>query len=538
MERADLELESIPNAVRVAASRYGADEALVGQHRRWTFAKLEEEMLAAVRAAMAAGIRPGDRAAIWAPNCPEWILAALGILGAGGVLVPVNTRFRGHEAAYVLRKSGASALFVTAPFLGVDYLAMLREADPELAVHRNTIVLDGPPDGGDAQCRSWERFVVEGEAVALDDAAARVASVRAEDVSDIMFTSGTTGMPKGVVLTHGQSLRTYGWLGGQFTFRRGDRYLIVPPFFHTFGYKAGWLACIMFGMAAIPQSVFTPAEVLERIATERVSVLLGPPTLYLDLINHPARRQYDLTSLRVATPSATIVPVELVRQLRGTLGFDVVLTAYGLTEATSVVTSCGPKDDPEDIATSVGRAMDGVEVVVVDDDGHHLPPGSPGEVLVRGFNVTRGYWEDPEATAAVIDAAGWLHTGDIGILDERGYLRIVDRKKDLFIVGGFNVAPAEVEAVLREHPGVAEVAVVGVPDARLGEVGVAFVVPSPDAPAGSIDEAEVVAWARARLANFKVPRRVIVTGQLPKNASMKVLKSELREQAVAVTAPG
>jgi acyl-CoA synthetase (AMP-forming)/AMP-acid ligase II len=501
-----------------SAARFGDAEAVVDLDAgvRWSFTEVADRMVASVRAAIASGVSPGDRVALWAPNSADWIVAALGVLGAGGVVVPLNTRFRGPEAKYIVERSGASAVITVPGFLGNDYVRMLRESGVDLPV-----VLLGPDSAEGAT--SWAEYEAAAAQVTEGQARDRIRSVRGDDLSDIMFTSGTTGDPKGVMLTHGQGLRAYGWLTDVFTFRPGDRYLIIPPFFHTFGYKCGWMACLMQGVTAIPQAVFDVDTVLRRLSSERVSILLGPPTLFNDVIRHPGRNEFDLSRLRVAVPSAAGVPAALYGQLRDELGFEVVLSAYGLTEATSLVTSSAPGDDLEQIANSVGRPARDVEVRLVDQDGHDVPAGAPGEVLVRGYNVTRGYWRDPDATAAAIDPDGWLRTGDVGTFNERGFLKIVDRKKDMFIVGGFNAYPAEIEHVLRRHPGVVDAAVIGVPDERLGEVGVAFVI-GPD-----LAEAEVIDWARERLANYKVPRHVMLVEDLPRNPSMKVVKPRLRE---------
>jgi acyl-CoA synthetase (AMP-forming)/AMP-acid ligase II len=340
-----------------------------------------------------------------------------------------------------------------------------------------------------------------------------------------MFTSGTTGHPKGVRCTHAQTLRAFTDWSDAVGLRRGDRYLIVLPFFHSFGYKAGWLASIIAGATIYPQPTFDVAEVLARVERERITVLPGPPSLYQAILVHPDRARFDLSSLRLAVTGAAVIPVALVRRMRDDLGFEIVLTGYGLTEATGVSTICRVGDDPDTVATTSGRAIPGISVRVVDDAGAEVPRGQPGEVVVRGYSVMQGYDGDPAATAEVIDAGGWLHTGDIGVMDERGYLRITDRKKDMFIVGGFNAYPAEIENALLEHPAIARVAVVGAPDDRLGEVGVAFVVLRPGAP---LEPGELIAWSRPRIANYKVPRRVIVVDDLPVNATGKVLKYELR----------
>jgi acyl-CoA synthetase (AMP-forming)/AMP-acid ligase II len=333
------------------------------------------------------------------------------------------------------------------------------------------------------------------------------------------------------MLTHGQSLRAHGWLSRVLDFRPGDRYLIIPPFFHTFGYKAGWMACIVHGVTAIPQRVLDVDEVLRTVAAEKVSILMGPPTLFSDILDAPGRRDHDLSSLRVAMASAAQVPPSLIGRMRDELGAQVSISCYGLTEATSLATTTIPGvDEVADVVDTVGRAALDVELRIVDDAGRDVPTGAAGELLIRGYNVMRGYFDDAEQTAAAITTDGWLHTGDVATLDERGFLRIVDRKKDVVVVGGFNVYPAEVERMLSAHPDAAEIAVVAVPDDRLGEVPVAFVVPRPGA---ALTAEGFLAWASETIANFKVPRRVIVVDALPRNASMKVLKNELRDRAAS-----
>jgi acyl-CoA synthetase (AMP-forming)/AMP-acid ligase II len=526
--RYDEQCRSIPHAVRLAAQRFGPLEALVEDDLRLSFTELEQQMLTSVRAMLALGVRPGDRIAIWAPNSARWIIAALGVLGAGGILVPVNTRFRGQETAYVLEKSGAGGLVVVTDFLDQDYLGMLRAAAPDASVLQKGWVLVASGPAGDGEI-GWDHFVAGASSVPEERAQAAIDAVDSSTVSDIMFTSGTTGHPKGVVLTHGQSLRAHGWLAKVMDFRAGDRYLIVPPFFHTFGYKAGWMACIVHGVASLPMAVFDTRKVLETIEREKISILLGPPTIFQGVLDSPERSGFDLSSLRVTMSAATNVPPILFRRISEELGPEVTVSCYGLTEATSLVTTTYPfVDGFDDMTTTVGRPAWQVEVRIVDPAGAEVPRGTPGELLCRGWNVMQGYWEDPEKTAEVIDPDGWLHTGDVAVMDERGFVRITDRIKDMVIVGGFNVSPAEVERVLADHPAVSDVAVVGRPDERLGEVPVAFVVARPGAEP---DPETIVTWAGERLANFKVPRRVWVVAQLPRNASMKVLKHQLRATA-------
>ncbi|MER5787440.1 FadD3 family acyl-CoA ligase [Streptomyces sp. NPDC001980] len=520
--RHDQEFRSIPNVIRVAARRFGDAPALVDGAVRLTFRELEKRMVQAVRAALALGIGPGDRVGLCAPNCAEWIVAAVGIQGAGGVVVPLNTRFKAQEISYILRKSGARALFAAASFLGTDYIADLRRADPELPALATAVSLLGPP--ADATL-GWQDFLDAGAATAPSAAHAAIDRIAPDDLSDVMFTSGTTGHPKGVTLTHGQSLRAYGWMSTEYTFDASDTFLVIPPFFHCFGYKAGWLASLMHGVTVIPMAVFDAGRALRIIADERVSILLGPPTIFHDLLDHPDRPSYDLSSLRVSMTGGTTIPEALIRAMKKELTFDIVLSAYGLTESSALVTSTRVGDPEETVARTTGRPVPDVEVRIADDTGQDVGAGRDGEILVRGYNVTRGYWEDPEATAATIDPGGWLHTGDIGRLDADGNLAVVDRKKEMFIVGGFNAYPAEIEKLLLGCEAIAQVAVVGVPDERLGEVGCAFVVPRPGADP---TEREVIAWAREHMANFKVPRRVRFVAGLPRNASQKVLKDELR----------
>jgi HIP---CoA ligase len=527
--RGDLEWGTIPHLLRSSADRFSAREAIVDVSDRTTlsFTGLAAAAHDAARAFMSLGIERGDRVAIWAPNIWEWVVAALGLQSAGGVLVPLNTRFKGREAAYILGKSRAKALVTITGFLDTDYVALLRDAvdvASELPDLETIVVSRGDaPDG----TRSWAEFLDRGSAIGSAEAEVRGLSVEPDDLSDILFTSGTTGSPKGAMLTHAQTLRAYRDWSEVVGLRDRDRYLIVNPFFHAFGYKAGWLASLMMGATVLPQAVFDADQVLARVPRDRVTVLPGPPTLYQTILNHPARDKHDLSSLRLSVTGAAAIPVELIMRMRRELTFEMIITGYGLTEACGIATMCRYADDPETIANTSGRAIPGVDVRVVDDEGTEVARGEPGEVVIRGYNVMLGYLDEPEETAAAIDADGWLHTGDVGVMDERGYLRITDRTKDMFIVGGFNAYPAEIENLVLRNEDVAQVAVVGVADDRMGEVGMAFVVLRPDAQATS---EELVAWCRNEMANYKAPRHVEIVDALPLNAMGKVLKYELRDR--------
>ena len=541
--RGDLQWETIPSLVEDAAARFGETEALVDAHGphgtiiRLTFDQLAEDVAAATRALIANGIERGDRVAIWAPNSAAWVVAALGAVGAGAVLVPLNTRFKGAEAAYILRSSGARIIFTVRGFLGIDYPAMLAKAVAEgdtLPDLERVVLLQGDEDPGSTRRRqgdpviAWSDFVQEGTTVGEDVAAGRTASISSGDPCDLIYTSGTTGRPKGVLNTHGQTLRSFATWAEVTGLEKGDRYLVVNPFFHTFGYKAGVLACLMRGATIVAEPVFDVDAVRSRIAEEHISVLAGPPTIYQSILSHPDATGPALTSLRLAVTGAAVIPIELVQRMQSELGIESVLTGYGLTEATGVVTMCRRGDSVETIARTSGRAIPDVEVQVVDADNQEVPPGQNGEILVRGYTLMSGYWDAPAGTEEVIDADGWLHTGDVGTMDEHGNIAITDRLKDMYVAGGFNAYPAEIEAVLGGHPGVDQVAVIGIPDDRLGEVGCAYVVVADGASADDV-VADLADWSRDRLANYKVPRVVKIVDALPLNAAGKVLKRELRQ---------
>jgi len=513
---------TIPRTLARAAELWPEVPALLDGNVELDFRSLAAASEQAARAFIAAGIERGDRVAIWAPNGWRWVVAALGLQSVGAVLVTLNTRFKAAEASYVLAKSETKIVCTIGDFLGMNYADAV--AGEELPTLEGIVLLEGES----ANASSWEDFLTRGESIEPGVARARALEVDAEDLADLIFTSGTTGAPKAVMTAHGQNLKVFDVWSTAAGLTAGDRYLIINPFFHSFGYKAGWLSCLIQGATAIPEAVFDVEKVLGRIEHEKITFMPGPPTIYQAMLAYPDRDRFDLSSLRTALTGAAAIPVELVHRMHDELGFEIVLTAYGLTESSGTVSVCQIGDDPETIATTSGRAIPDTEVICVDSDGKEVPRGKSGEIWVRGYNVMRGYFNDPEETAKAIDAEGWLHTGDVGIMDERGYIQITDRIKDMFIMGGFNVYPAEVENLLFQHEEIAQAAVIGVPDERMGEVGMAFVVPTPGA---SLDADAVVAWSREHMANFKVPRFVEVVDALPTNASGKIMKFELRERA-------
>lgn len=524
------DLGTIPRMVRASAVRFGSADALVDGDRRWSFSAVEEQMLAVARSFIASGVEPGDRIAVWAPNSVDWVILATGAHAAGAWLVPLNTRLKGDEAAYILAKTDARMLFAADGFLDSDYSGSVTAVDPGLRALRGLVRMP-PPTGTTEKGDDWKAFLARGDTIDSSAVDSRIAAASPNDVSDIIFTSGTTGAPKGVMLRHGASLRGYRIFADRFGLDEGDRYVIPTPFFHCFGYKAGWMASLMAGSVAFPVPVFDAEAMLELIQRERITHVPGPPTMFVGMLDHPRRSAFDLSSLQHAMIGAASIPAVLVDRVREHLGVNAILSAYGLTENHGLATLTEPDDPADIVSTTVGRPLPDIEVRIVDDDGNDVTPGDDGDLLLRGPFLMSGYFDDEEATAAAI-VDGWLHTGDVGHFDGDGYLHITDRKKDLFIVGGFNVAPAEVEKALLGMGGVAQVAVVGMPDAYFGEVGAAFVVPQ---EAIDLTADAVSAYAREHLANYKVPRRVEIVSTLPLNATGKVRKDELRLRIVEST---
>jgi acyl-CoA synthetase (AMP-forming)/AMP-acid ligase II len=513
---------TIPAVAAAAADRFGDRTAIEDGNARLTWAELFEEARTFGAALVASGVEPGDRVGIWAFNSVRWVVSLLGLSQAGAVLVPINTRFKGGEAADLLTRSRVRALVTVTDFVGTDYLDMLRGTGTELPDLETVVVAAGQVPSG---TESWDGFMDRAGRTDRADVERRCARLGADDPSDILFTSGTTGVPKGVVMTHGRSLCVATDWVAMTGLGVDDRYLMVNPYFHMFGLKAGILACVASGATMLPEPVFDVDRILGRVDQDQVTVLPGPPTLYQSILDHPRRAQHRLSSLRVAVTGAADIPVELVRRIHEELPFSTVVTGYGLTEAgTAAATS--PGDDPETIATTVGRPRPGFELRIVGDGGD-LPAGRAGEVVLRGGSVMAGYLDDPEATGRALSPDGWLRTGDIGVVDDAGYLHIVGRAKDMYIVGGFNAYPAEIENFLLRHPDIVQAAVIGIPDERLGEVGMAFVVTRTGSESGS----DIIKWCRNEMANYKVPRLVELVDELPVNATGKVMKDVLRQRA-------
>jgi acyl-CoA synthetase (AMP-forming)/AMP-acid ligase II len=481
--------DTLPGVLRDAAERFGDHPAFVDGDRHISFADLLARVQATARGYASLGFAPGDRLVLWGPNSIDWVVAALATSYAGGVLIPANSRYTAHEVADIVERTDARLVVVADGFLDRTQIADLTPLVPGRALLDITAL---PTEGPDVE--------------------ARADAVSPDDVADILFTSGTTGRPKGAMSAHRQTIgvaRAWAEVAG---IRPDDRYLVVNPFFHSFGYKIGIVVGLLTGATLYPMPTFDLEQTMSLISSAGITVFPGAPALYQSMLAVD-RSAHDLRSLRLAVTGAAMIPVVLIERMKDELGFDDVLTAFGMTEAV-VVTMCRQGDDAETIATTSGRAIPGMETRI----------GEDGELLVRGDHVMLGYLDDPEATAAAVDADGWLHTGDVGSLDEAGNLRITDRLKDMYISGGFNVYPAEVEQALLRADGVQDVAVIGVPDERMGEVGKAFIV-------GEVSTGELLEFAKERLANFKIPRYVETVDALPRNLSGKVLKNELRSRS-------
>ncbi|MEY2777341.1 MAG: hypothetical protein RLY30_1439 [Pseudomonadota bacterium] len=495
----------------MAASRWPKRSAVVDQGLTLSFEDLARHVAGLRMALSQAGLRPGMVVALCGPNSWQWIVQALALQSLGCILLPLSTRLREAELRDILQRSRASAVISVRQFLDFDYEGLFQGLQSHMDFR--------------LWCWEWPKgaqILLAGPGVWRQEA---VDPVQETAVADLMFTSGTTGRPKGVLSSQGQNTRAFGAWTEVVGLREDDRYLIVNPFFHAFGYKAGWLSALIRGACVYPMAIFDARAALATIEREQISFLPGPPTLFHALLDHPEREQFNLTSLRVAVTGAATIPPSLIGRMREELHFKTVTTAYGLTECSGVATVCDPQASDDKISTTSGRALPGVEVECHRPDGTRCAPDEVGEIVIRGFNVMQGYFEDERATQEAIDPQGWLHTGDVGALDSEGYLKITDRLKDMYISGGFNCYPAEIERLMHGHPSVSQAAVIGAPDARLGELGVAFVVKKPEA---ALSEADFQAWCKTVMSNYKVPRRVVFVDRLPLNAAGKVQKAELR----------
>lgn len=512
---------TLPRMLRDQAERHPGDVVVAERDGpRLTLAELRERASGVARRLMALGVAPGDRVAMWGVNSAAWVTHAFGIWDAGAVIVPLSARYKGIEAAQLIAKTGAEVLIAGAGPADPRPAELL----PPLPGLRHVITSGDPL--AERVPAGTEPVSFGAEPVSFAAAEERALAVRPGDLCEIMSTSGTTGTPKGVMIDHSQVLRGYWDWSEIVTLDENDRYPVIAPFSHGFGLNAGLVACVLRRATMVPIPVFAPESLMSLVSSQRVTVLAGPPTLFHRVLDELDRGSWDVSSLRVAICGAAAVPASLITRLVERVGLERMINAYGLMEGT-VVSMTRAGDPIEVVAATTGRPVPGIEVKIVDDDGKEVAAGERGEILQRGYGVMRGYWDEPERTAEVVDAGGWLHTGDVGVLDEAGNLAIVDRKKELYIVNGFNVSPAEVESLLLREGSLAQAAVVGVPDPVSGEAGLAYVVPRPGADP---DPDALLAWAKANMAGYKVPKTITVLDALPTNPNGKVDKLALRRR--------
>ena len=530
--------ETIGQALDRAALHLGDELALVSVHQgvRWTYADLARKAENLAAGLLALGLQTGDRIGIWSPNCAEWTLTQFAAAKAGLVLVTINPAYRLSEVEYTLNKVGVKALVAAERFKTSEYAAMIETLAPEIAVSlAGDLAAARLPSlraviqiGGDARpgWLAFENVAAPADPEARDRVAQVGASLSPLDPINIQFTSGTTGSPKGATLSHRNILNNGFFVGRAIGLKAGDRLCIPVPLYHCFGMVMGNLGCLTHGATMVyPAEAFDPRAVLKTVAAERCTGLYGVPTMFIGILGHPDLGKYDVSSLRTGCMAGSPCPVEVMKQVIDRLGMKDVTIAYGMTETSPVSFQTGLGDSLERRVSTIGRVQPHLEVKIVDEAGAVTPRGAPGEICTRGYSVMLGYWDDPERTVEAVDAEGWMHTGDIGVIDEEGYGNVVGRIKDMVIRGGENLYPREIEEFLYRHPKVADVQVVGVPDERFGEELCAWIRLHPGLTA---DEAEIRAFCQGQIAHYKIPRYVRFVDDFPMTVTGKVQKFLIR----------
>lgn len=533
--------QTIGEALTAAAEKWPDTEALVSVHQgiRWSYRALNEKAEALAAGLLALGLRRGDRLGVWSPNNAEWTLTQFATAKAGIILVNINPAYRLSELEYTLNKVGVAALVTPERFKTSEYVAMVEELAPEIAQGTGAISSTRLPHlkhviqiGGTAR-PGWRAFDEIG-ALARDEDRQRLAAIQREldcrDPINIQFTSGTTGLPKGATLSHHNILNNGFFVGRSVGLRHGDRLCIPVPLYHCFGMVMGNLGCLTHGATMVyPADAFDPLAVLQALEAERCTALYGVPTMFIAELGHPDFATFDLSSLRTGCMAGSPCPVEVMKQVIAAMNMKDVTIAYGMTETSPVSFQTGEDDPLERRVSTIGRVQPHLECKVVDLDGKTVPPGTPGELCTRGYSVMIGYWDAAEKTAEAVDAEGWMHTGDLAIIDEEGYGNIVGRLKDMVIRGGENVYPREIEEYLYRHPKVEDVAVVGVPDTKFGEELCAWIKLK---PGESATEDEIKAFCNGQIAHYKVPRYVRFVPEFPMTVTGKVQKFHIRDAMI------
>jgi len=534
--------ETIGANFDAAAARWQDREALVVRHQdiRWTYGDLKREVDAFAAGLLALGLEPGDRIGIWSPNNAEWVVTQFATAKAGLILVNINPAYRISELEYALNKVSAKALILAASFKTSDYIGMVREISPEIEgskpgaltskrlPHLKTLIqIGGETAQGMYAFSDIASLANQGTRDQLNDLAG---TLQFDDPINIQFTSGTTGFPKGATLTHFNILNNGFFVGEAMKLTEEDRLCIPVPLYHCFGMVLGNLACTTHGAAIIyPDEAFEPLSVLETVEAEKCTALHGVPTMFIAELDHPKFKDFDLSKLRTGIMAGSPCPIEVMKRVVDEMNMAEVTIAYGMTETSPVSFQSGTDDPLERRVSTVGRIHPHVEVKVINDEGHILPPGEKGELLTRGYSVMQGYWGDPERTAEAIDAAGWMHTGDLATIDEEGYCNIVGRVKDMVIRGGENVYPREIEEYLYRHPKIQDVQVFGVPDQKYGEELCAWVCL---AEGETVSEDEIKEFCKGQIAHYKIPRYIKFVTEYPMTVTGKIQKFVMRDQMI------
>jgi fatty-acyl-CoA synthase len=520
--------ETIGANLRRMAARYPDAEVLVDAPtgRRWTYAEFDAETDVLARGLIGEGLHAGDRIGIWAPNCAEWVQLQYATAKAGVILVNINPAYRSHELGFALRQSGVRVLVSAESFKTSDYRAMIDEVRGDLPALENVVYLGTP---------AWDALFTAGRHISegsADPLAEREATLSFDDPINIQYTSGTTGFPKGATLSHHNILNNAYFIGKGCKYTERDRVCIPVPFYHCFGMVLGNLACTTHAACiVIPAPGFDPAQTLRTVQAERCTSLYGVPTMFIAELALPDFADFDTSTLRTGIMAGSPCPVEVMKRVVSEMHMTEVTICYGMTETSPVSTQTTADDDMERRVSTVGRVHPHVEVKIIDPEtGQVLPRGVPGELCTRGYSVMLGYWDEPAKTAEAIDSARWMHTGDLAVMDEAGYLNIVGRIKDMVIRGGENVYPREVEEFLYAHPAIEDVQVIGVPDEKYGEELCAWVKLR---PGQELTEVDVKEYCRGKIAHFKIPRYVRFSTDFPMTVTGKVQKFKMRETSVA-----
>jgi len=513
------------------ATRFPDRDALVDMPsgRRWSYAALNNDVDALARGLLAAGVGKGDRLGIWAPNVPEWVLIQYATAKLGVILVNVNPSYRAHELKYAVQQSGMRMIVALPQFAGSEYQAMIEQVRPDCPELTEAVYIGTP---------SWDALVAGGKAVASDAVERAMAELGTDEPINIQYTSGTTGYPKGATLSHHNILNNGYFVTETIGFTEADRLCVPVPFYHCFGMVMANLGASTHGAAiVIPAASFNAAATLQAVQSEHCTALYGVPTMFIAELNLPDFATYDLSSLRTGIMAGSPCPVEVMKRTMTEMHMEGVSIAYGMTETSPVSMQTLMDDDVAHRTETVGRVHPHLEVKIVDPaTGLTVPRGTPGEFCTRGYSVMLGYWNDPEKTAAAIDPARWMHTGDLAVMLEDGYTNIVGRIKDMVIRGGENLYPREIEEFLYQHPDIADVQVIGVPDEKYGEELCAWILMKPGTE--PLDQAAVAAFCEGHLSRHKVPRYVLVVDDFPMTVTGKVRKMDMRERTVEILGLG